>query len=194
MYFRGGGPAAEGFYPGCPASGHRGPCSDCCRYEYAVSCNSGCNGGAAGGACQGADTLAIGVPELLPSFGLSSPSPSPTLPWGAAEDSSPPFSPNHVQAGPSQDALGEDSLFTVSPLFTRTLMIRFWVIRSPMHGVNSLRGQRGQVIGDRTAGLSVPILGVRRPTFYRWQPGIWIAASSSSVSGAGGSSLVGPTS
>ena len=54
--------------------------------------------------------------ELLPSFGLSSPSPSPTLPWGAAEGSSPPFSPNRVQAGPSQDAPDEDSLFTVSPL------------------------------------------------------------------------------
>ena len=48
-------------------------------------------------------------PELLPSFGLSSPSPSPTL-------LSPPFSPNRVQAGPSQDAPDEDSLFTVSPL------------------------------------------------------------------------------
>ena len=55
-------------------------------------------------------------PELLLSFGLSSPSPSPMLPWGAAEDSSPPFSPNRVQAGPSQDAPDEDSLFTVSPL------------------------------------------------------------------------------
>ena len=32
-------------------------------------------------------------PELLPLFRLSSPSPSPTLPWGAAEDSSPSFSP-----------------------------------------------------------------------------------------------------
>ena len=37
----------------------------------------------------------------------------------------------------------------------------------------------GHAIGDRNAGLSVPILGVRRLTFYRWQPGIWIAASSS---------------
>ena len=33
-------------------------------------------------------------PDLLSSFGLSSPSPSHTLPWGTAEDSSPPFSPN----------------------------------------------------------------------------------------------------
>ena len=46
-------------------------------------------------------------PELLPSFGLSSSSPSPTLPWGAAEDSSPPFSPNCVQAGHSQDVPDE---------------------------------------------------------------------------------------
>ena len=55
-------------------------------------------------------------PELLPSFGWSSPSPSPTLPWGAAEDSSPPFSPNRVQSGPSQDAPDVDSLFDVSTL------------------------------------------------------------------------------
>ena len=55
-------------------------------------------------------------PELLLSFGLSSSSPSPTLPWGAAEDSSPPFSPNRVQVGHSQDVLDEGSLFNVSPL------------------------------------------------------------------------------
>ena len=42
-------------------------------------------------------------PDLLPSFGLSPPSPSPTLPWGTAEDSSPPFSPNRVREGHSQD-------------------------------------------------------------------------------------------
>ena len=36
-------------------------------------------------------------PDLLPSFGLSSSSSSPTLPWGTAEDSSPPFSPNRVR-------------------------------------------------------------------------------------------------
>ena len=55
-------------------------------------------------------------PELLPSFRLSSSSPSPTLPWGAAEDSSPPFLPNRVQAGHSQDVPDEGSLFNVSPL------------------------------------------------------------------------------
>ena len=54
-------------------------------------------------------------PELLPSFGWSSPSPSPTLPYGAAEDSSPLFSSNRVQTGPSQDAPDEDILFNVSP-------------------------------------------------------------------------------
>ena len=200
-------------------------------------------------------------PELLPSFGLSSSPPSPTLPWGAAEDSSPPFLPNRVQAGHSQDVPDEGSLFNMSPLSPglffrppqgasllrlewsncrrrwRTLIIRFWVIRSLMRGVKSFRGQNphcrcqcmrgrqvrpfcwilqyfrlcwlrgpphcrrrgprplpllwirgGQVIRDRTAGLSVPILGIRRTAVYRWQPGIWIAASSSSVSGACGSS------
>ena len=35
------------------------------------------------------------------------------LPWGAVDDSSPPFSPNRVQSGPSQDALDVDSLFNV---------------------------------------------------------------------------------
>ena len=55
-------------------------------------------------------------PELLPSFWLSSSSPSPTLPWGAAEDSSPPFSPNRVQTGHSQEVPDEGSLFNVSPL------------------------------------------------------------------------------
>ena len=55
-------------------------------------------------------------PELLPSFKWLSPSPSPTLPWGAAEDSSPPFPPNRVQSGPSQDDPDVDSLFDVSPL------------------------------------------------------------------------------
>ena len=38
------------------------------------------------------------------------------LPWGAAEDSSPPFSPNRVQTGPSQDGPDVDSLLNVSPL------------------------------------------------------------------------------
>ena len=44
--------------------------------------------------------------DLLPSFGLSSPSPSPTLPWSAAEDSSSPLSPNRVREGHSQDVRG----------------------------------------------------------------------------------------
>ena len=55
-------------------------------------------------------------PELLPSFGLSSSSPSPTLPWGAAEYSLLPFLPNRVQVGHSQDVPDEGSLFNVSPL------------------------------------------------------------------------------
>ena len=55
-------------------------------------------------------------PKLLPSFGLSSESPSPTLSWGAAEDSSPPFLPNRVQVGCSQAVPDEDSSFSVSPL------------------------------------------------------------------------------
>ena len=55
-------------------------------------------------------------PGLLPSFGLSSPSPSPTLPWDTAEDSSPPFSPNRVREGHSQDVPDEGSLFNVSLL------------------------------------------------------------------------------
>ena len=40
---------------------------------------------------------------LLPLSGRSSSSSSPTLPWGTAEDSSPPFSPNRVQVGHSRD-------------------------------------------------------------------------------------------
>ena len=54
--------------------------------------------------------------ELLPSFGLSSSSSSPTLPWGTAEDSSPSFSPNRVREGHSQNVPSEGSLFNVSPL------------------------------------------------------------------------------
>ena len=57
--------------------------------------------------------------DLLPSFrrsSSSSSSSSPTLPWGTAEDSSPSFSPNRVQQGPSQNSSGEGSLFSVSPL------------------------------------------------------------------------------
>ena len=55
-------------------------------------------------------------PQLLPLSGRSSSSPSPTLLCGAADDSSPPFSPNHVQARHSQDVPDEGSLFNVSPL------------------------------------------------------------------------------
>ena len=54
--------------------------------------------------------------DLLPSFGLSSSSSSPMLPWGTAEDSSPSFSPNRVREGLSQNGSGEGSLFNVSPL------------------------------------------------------------------------------
>ena len=53
---------------------------------------------------------------LLPLSGRSSSSSSPTLLWGLAEDSSPPFSPNRVQAGRSRDVPDEGSLFNVSPL------------------------------------------------------------------------------
>ena len=42
------------------------------------------------------------------------------------------------------------------------------------------------MITDRTAESSVPILGVRLSAEYRWKPGIWITASSSSVSGLRG--------
>ena len=41
----------------------------------------------------------------------------------------------------------------------------------------------GRMITDWTAELSVQILGVRRSAVYRWKPGIWMAASSPSVSG-----------
>ena len=103
--------------------------------------------------------------DLLPSFGLSSSSSSPALPWGTAEDSSPSFSPNRVREGLSQNVSGEGSLFNVSPLSpglvvrpTReggaapsegfcyqrcwgTSMIRFWGIQSLMRELNSSRGQ-----------------------------------------------------
>ena len=49
--------------------------------------------------------------DLLPSFGLSSSSSSPTLPWGTAEDL-----PNRVREGHSQNVPGEGSLFNVSTL------------------------------------------------------------------------------
>ena len=42
-------------------------------------------------------------PDLLPSFGLSSSSSSPTLLWGIVEDSLPTFSPNRVRKGHSPD-------------------------------------------------------------------------------------------
>ena len=54
--------------------------------------------------------------SLLPLSGRSSSSSSPTLPWGTAGDSSPPFSPHCVQAGHSRDVPDEGSLFNVSPL------------------------------------------------------------------------------
>ena len=53
---------------------------------------------------------------LLSLSGRLSSSSSPTLLWGTAEDSSPPFSPNCVQAGRSRDVPDEGSLFNVSPL------------------------------------------------------------------------------
>ena len=51
-----------------------------------------------------------------PLSGRSSSSSSPTLRGGAADDSSPPFLPNRVQAGRSQNVPDEGSLFNVSPL------------------------------------------------------------------------------
>ena len=206
-------------------------------------------------------------PDLLPSFGLSSSSSSPTLPWGTAEDSSPPISPNRVRERHSQDVPDEGSLFNVSPLSPQ-LVVRptrgsgaapsegvllptmledfdYLVLGDPIsyarfeqfpgsesslslpvyawppssaffdglgcHSVCVGSGEvrpagggdleigpsysdgGGQVVRDRTAGLSVPILGVRRTPVCRWKPGIWLAAASSSLSGAGGSSGVGPT-
>ena len=123
VYFRGEGPASGGFYPVCTASGHRGQYSDCCRYEYSVRCNSGSSGGAAGDVGQGvSDTSAFEFPKLQPSFGLSSSASPPTLPWGTVEDSSPPFLPNRVQVGRSQDVPDEDSSFSMSSLFTGTLL------------------------------------------------------------------------
>ena len=54
--------------------------------------------------------------ELLPSFGWSSSSSSPTLPWDTTKNSSPSFSPNRVKEGQSQISPSEGSLFNVSPL------------------------------------------------------------------------------
>ena len=142
---------------------------------------------------------------LLPLSERSSSSSSPTLPWGAAEDLSPPFSPNCVQAGCSQDVPDEDSLFNVSPLSPRLLfrpsrgvsrlrlrgyycrrrwttsMIRFWVIRSHMRGVNIFRGQslqcsclcmRGRLV--RTSGWILQYFRLcwlrGSPLCWRWGP------------------------
>ena len=68
---------------------------------------------------------------LLPLSGRPSSSSSPTLPWGVAEDSSPPFSPNCVQAGCSQDVPDEDSLFNVSLLSPGLLFRPFRGGQSP---------------------------------------------------------------
>ena len=173
---------------------------------------------------------------LLPLSGQSSSSSSPTLPWQAAEDSSPPFSPNCVHVGCSQDVPDEDSLFNVSPLspqllfrpsrggqsppaegvllpttlddfddsvlgdlITYALCEHFPGSESPVSrlcmrgrlvagsysssdcvGFGDLLSADGgdlgrcssnrfggrPVIGDRTAGLSIPILGVRRPAIF----------------------------
>ena len=213
-------------------------------------------------------------PELLPSFGWSSPSPSPTLPWGAPRCRGEqrrtrrhPFRPTVYRQGPHRmlrtrtvcslfHHFHRDSSFGFleewiasgwrGPIaddvrwlwwfgsgwsdhlcavwtFSRVripivvacvrVAVRFGlsagfyntsdcvgsgVLRPAGGGALDLCPSfsvgGGKVIGDKTAGLSVPILGVRRVTFYRWQPGIWIAASSSSICGAGGSSGVCQTS
>ena len=57
----------------------------------------------------------------------------------------------------------------------------------PSHGLG-----RGRVIRDRNTVMPIPILRVRRSAVYRWKPGIWFPASSSSFSGVRGSSGVGP--
>ena len=54
--------------------------------------------------------------ELLPSFGWSSSSSWPTLPWSTAENSSPSFSPNRVREDQSQISPSDGSFFDVSPL------------------------------------------------------------------------------
>ena len=48
--------------------------------------------------------------DLLPSFGWSSSSSSPTLPWGTAENLSLSFSPNRMKEGQSQISPTEDSI------------------------------------------------------------------------------------
>ena len=57
----------------------------------------------------------------------------------------------------------------------------------PSHGLG-----RGRIIRDRTTEMPVPIIGVRRCAVYKWKPGIWFPASSSSFSGVRGSSGIGP--
>ena len=57
----------------------------------------------------------------------------------------------------------------------------------PSHGLG-----RGRIIRDQTTVMPVLILGVRRSAVYRWKPGIWFPASSSSFSGDRGSSGIGP--
>ena len=57
----------------------------------------------------------------------------------------------------------------------------------PSHGLG-----RGRIIRDQTTVMPVPILKVRRSAGYRWKPGIWFPASSSSFSGVHGSSGIGP--
>ena len=70
-----------------------------------------------GAQAKGMQTVLLSEsPILLPSFGLLFSSPSPTLPWGAAEDSSPPFLPNRAQVGRSQAVQDEDSSFSVASL------------------------------------------------------------------------------
>ena len=63
--------------------------------------SSGSSCGAAGDSCQGASETSVAriPPELLPLFRLSSSSTSPTLPWGAAEDSLRPFHPTVFRQG-----------------------------------------------------------------------------------------------
>ena len=62
-----------------------------------------------------------------------------------------------------------------------------------LSGWPNCRDGKRQVVGIGTAGLSVPFLGVRRTPVYRWKPGIWLTATSSSLSGVSRSSGVGPT-
>ena len=184
------------------------------------------------------------------ALGLLSSSPSPTLLWGAAEDSSPP------SAGHSQDVPDEGSFFNVSPLSPGLFFRPPRGSKSPPTGgvllPTTLENFDDSVLGDpityawceKFPGSESPLSLPSGSTFlldptvlqtvlasgtsslpaegtssaalpmdsgegrlletglpgcpYRfsesgWQPGIWIAASSYSVSGACGSSGVGPT-